>query len=58
MSVPFDDTLAEIAAKFRRTYKLELPDAAIAATATMLELPLVTQDQQFKRIKKITVIET
>ena len=57
VSVPFDDVIAEIAGEFRRAYNLELPDAAIAATAIMLELPLVTQDQQFNKIKEITVIE-
>jgi len=56
VSIPFDDVLADIAAEFRRTYNLELPDAVIAATATMLELPLVNQDRQFKKIKEITVM--
>lgn len=57
VSVPFDDAIADMAGQFRRVYNLELPDAAIAATAIMLELPLVTQDQQFKKIKEIALIE-
>ena len=57
VSVPFDDAIAGGTAECRRIYDLSLPDAAIAATAIMLELPLVTQDQQFKKIKEITVIE-
>jgi hypothetical protein len=57
VSVPFDDAIADVAAGLRRNYGLGLPDAAIAATAVILELPLVTQDQQFKKVKEITVIE-
>lgn len=57
VSVPFDDAIAESAAFFRRTYNLEIPDAGIAATAKILQLPLVTQDKHFKNIKEITVIE-
>ncbi len=57
VSVPFDDAIADVAAQCRRIYGLGLPDAAIAATAIMLELPLVTQDKQFNKIKEITVIE-
>lgn len=57
VSVPFDDIIAQTAAQLRRTYNLELPDAGIAATAVTLNLPVATQDQQFKKIKEITVIE-
>jgi len=57
VSVPFDDAIAEVAAQYRRVYSLGLADAGIAATAIILELPLVTQDQQFKKIKEITVVE-
>ena len=57
VSIPFDDAIASTAAECRRVYGLGLPDAAIAGTAIALGLPLVTQDQQFKKIKEITVIE-
>jgi hypothetical protein len=56
-SVPFDDSIAEKAAFIRRIYKLKLPDAGIAATALAYNLPLVTRDCQFKKIKEIIVIE-
>ena len=55
VSVPFDDNLAEVAAGFRRSYNLEIPDAAIAATAFAYKLLLVTRDKQFARIKELTV---
>ncbi len=57
ISVPLDDRLAETAALLRRNYKLELADAIIIATATDKQLPLVSQDRQFKKIPEITVIE-
>lgn len=37
--------------EFRSTHKLKLADALIAATAASLDLPLVTTDQDFKRLK-------
>ncbi len=57
VAAPFDVVLAEHAAFFRRTYRLEIPDAAIAATAFALNTPLVTHDQQFRKIREITVVE-
>ena len=57
ISIPFDDALAEVAALVRRMYRVELPDAAIAATALNRNLPLVTRDRQFKKIKELAVID-
>jgi predicted nucleic acid-binding protein len=37
--------------QFRSTYKLKLADALIAATAASLNIPLVTSDTDFKRLK-------
>jgi len=56
-SISFDDLIAEKAAFIRRSYKLKLPDAGIAATALVHKLPLVTRDRQFRKIKEITSIE-
>ena len=57
VSVAFDEEIAEATALFRRKYHLELPDAAIAATAFTQKSPLVTRDHQFRKIQEITVIE-
>ena len=57
VSVPFDDTLAERAARIRRRYRMPLPDGAIAATALVHEVPLVTRDQQFRQISEPTLVE-
>lgn len=57
VSIPFDDTSAECAAMLRRMYRLELPDAAIAAAAYMRHVPLVTRDRIFKRVKDLPIME-
>jgi len=57
LSIPFDDSIAESTALIRRKYRLKLPDAAIAGTALTRNLPLVTRDRQFRKIKEITIIE-
>lgn len=57
ISIPFDDALAVRAASFKRAYRIELPDAAIAATAALYNLPLVTRDKRFRKIREITVVE-
>lgn len=57
LSIPFDDSVAENAALLKRIYRLKLPDAGIAATALTRNLPLVTRDRRFRKIREITVIE-
>ena len=42
--------IKEIAIEFRKTYRLGLADAIIAATASVLDMPLVTQDKDFTRL--------
>lgn len=56
VAIDFDTELAEIAAFLRRAYRLSTPDAAIAATAILHRLPLVTRDKQFVRIKELLVV--
>ena len=57
LAIPFDNTVAEAAAIFKGVYRIELPDAAIAASAYTRNLPLVTRDRQFRKIKEIAVVE-
>jgi len=57
ISVPLDNNLSEIGALFKRTYGLELPDAAIAATAAVKNLTLVTRDKQFRKVREITTLK-
>ena len=57
ISIQLDDTLAEASALLCRKYRLSLPDAAIAASAIMHSVPLVTRDRQFRKIPEIVVVE-
>lgn len=56
ISIPFDDAIAGITARRRRDYALAIPDAGIAATAIIQNVPLITRDRQFQKIKEITII--
>ncbi len=40
----------------RRNNKIKLPDAIIASTAIMLDLPLVTADKDFKSIDDLALV--
>ena len=42
--------------EIREKSKIKTPDAIIAATAAFLQLPLVTSDKGFKKIKGIEII--
>lgn len=53
-----DWPIARLAAYFRRTYKIELADAVIAATAFLREAPMVTRNvKDFSRIREVRVIQ-
>ncbi len=44
------DSIRDEAAMIKRTFKLKLPDAVIAATAKHLNAPLITRDRDFKAV--------
>ena len=56
-SVPFDRSVARIAADIRRSTKIKFPDAAIAATALFTHTPIVTRNHRdFKRIAGLQIV--
>jgi len=58
VSIPFDRTLARLAASLRRTTRIKLPDAAIAATALYTGSPLVTRNiRDFRKVDGLTIID-
>ena len=57
LCIPFDERLAEKAARFARFYRLKIPDAAIAATAVDCAMPLVSRDRGFRKVKEVTLVE-
>lgn len=51
--VPVDGIIAEHAATLTRTYHLTLPDALIAASAFVKNVPLITRDKKLAKIREI-----
>lgn len=41
---------------FRNQYKLKIPDAIIAATAILYNIPLITSDKEFQKIKELQLV--
>ncbi len=55
--IPFDRTISRITAKLRREQSIKLADAAIAATAIFLDVPLVTRNlRDFRKIENLHII--
>jgi predicted nucleic acid-binding protein len=50
--------IKQLAAELRRTYTLKLADAIVAATALHLNIPLLTADGGFERLKEVLDIRT
>jgi predicted nucleic acid-binding protein len=42
--------------EIRNQYKFKIPDAIIAATALVYDLPLITSDKEFEKIKDLNLI--
>ena len=56
-SIPFDRSVARIAAELRRSTKIKLPDAAIAATALYTHTPVVTRNvKDFRKIPGLEIV--
>lgn len=48
--------IKDLAIQLKQKYKIKLPDAIIAATAIVNQLPFVTADADFKAIKELNLI--
>lgn len=42
--------------EIRNKYKLKIPDAIIAASAIVFNLPLITSDKEFEKVKELDLI--
>jgi predicted nucleic acid-binding protein len=49
--VDMDQTIMEAAIRLRKRHRLKLPDAIIAATAWTINVPLLTADRVFEKVK-------
>ena len=57
LSIPLNDALILPTAFLRRTYRLSLADATVAAVALVHHVPLITRDHHFRRVRELTVVE-
>lgn len=48
--------IKDMAIELRQQYAIKTPDAIIAATSKFMQLPIVTSDRGFKKLKDIEVI--
>ena len=54
--IPVDAQIADIAARVRRMHRLELGDSIIAATALLLNSPIVTRNvRDFKKVLNLEI---
>jgi len=47
----FSNNIKEITIALKKQFSIKLPDAIIAATAKYYDIPLVTADKEFKKLK-------
>ena len=54
--VPMDSEIKDLCIKLKQKNKIKIPDAIIAATSIIYNLPLVTSDADFQKIKDLNLI--
>lgn len=54
--IDINPLIKDITIKLRREYSLKLPDCIIQATALYLNIPLITADTDFKKVKELDLI--
>ena len=54
--VSLSEYIKRITIQLKQSYTLKIPDAIIAATAIYLNIPLLTPDKDFKKIKELDLI--
>lgn len=53
--IPFSENIKHLTISLKQIYILKIPDAIIAATAIYLNIPLLTADKDFKKIKELNL---
>jgi predicted nucleic acid-binding protein len=57
IEIPVDETIVKLAIALRRSYKLKLPDAVIAATALNFKHTLITRNEKdFSKIEGLKIV--
>ena len=51
-----NNKIKDLCIKLKQKYKIKIPDAIIAASSIIYELPLITSDSDFKMITELSLI--
>jgi predicted nucleic acid-binding protein len=54
--IDLNPEIKDLAIEIRQQFSIKTPDAIIAATSKFMQLPLVTFDKGFKKLKNIEII--
>ena len=54
--IDINDEIKELVIALKRKFGFKLPDGIIIATATYLDLPLISADQEFKKAEALNLI--
>lgn len=55
--IELNSEIKKLTVELRTKYKLKLPDAIIAATACYYQLPLISADKAFNKVKEIELVQ-
>ena len=54
--VSLSENIKRVTIQLKQNYTIKIPDAIIAATSIYLNLPLLTADKEFKKIKELDLL--
>jgi len=54
--VSIEEDIKIKAIEIKRTYNLKLPDAIVAATSQIFNLPILTADKDYKKVKDLNLV--
>ena len=55
--ITFNNRIKKETIRVRKNYNTKLPDSIIIASALYLDLPLITSDDEFKKVDELTLIQ-
>ena len=54
--IPLNSEIKEIAIRLKKNYKTKVGDSIVCATAIYFDMPLVSADKNFKKIKELKLV--
>lgn len=54
--IELNQQIKELCIELKQRYKIKIPDAIIAASSIIYNLPLITSDADFKKIKELELV--